>query len=250
MKFIFSILAATLIAASPAFADNSQDPGTIAVSAPSATAPIWAKLVLTGNVVTCYYATGTATPSSWVQVGQPEAINFTNNALLVGMYVTSHNTSAITSGTIDNFSITPASTFRLADSDIGSPSLMGSANVVNNVWTLTGSGADIWGTSDQFNFQPWLVLGDCTIVCRITSVSAGGDPWEKVGIMIRDSYNSGSDYAMFCASLGNGVSFQYRLSATCNDDVTNYVAPTPSTVTSTVAIGMGNTGTTAYQLRP
>jgi len=250
MKLFSLTFLLALAAWAPVHAQSiSQDPGPLACPAPTAAAPVWGKLVITGNVVTCYYATGKATPTTWTQIGQPETIGFINNPLLVGIYITSHDTTSISSGTIDNFSITPAPTYRLADCDIGAPALMGSANLIAGTWNISGSGTDIWSTSDQCNFQPWLVWGDCTVICRVTSISSG-NIWQKIGIMIRDGYNSGSDYALFCATPGKGVSFQYRLAFNNNPDVTQLVAPPAPGVTSTVAIGYSQTGTTAYVLRP
>ncbi len=216
---------------------------------PTAAAPVWGKLVISGNVVTCYYAKGTATPTAWTQIGTPQTIGFINNPILIGIYITSHDKTAIASGTIDNFSITPAPTYRLADVDIGAPSYMGSANLINNVWHLAGSGADIWNTSDQFNFQPWLVWGDCTVVCRITSLSAG-DVWQKLGIMVRDGFNSGSDYAMFCATNGSGLAYQYRTAFNNNPDQTQLVAPPAPGIVSSIVIGYGLSGNSFYVVRP
>jgi len=169
----------------------------------------------------------------------------------VGVYITAHNAAAISTGTIDNVSIASPSNsiYKLADSDIGAPALMGSANLINGVWSLSGSGADIWNASDQCNFQPWLVWGDCTIICRVTSLSTG-DPWQKIGIMVRDTYNSGSAYALFCATRSNGVSFQYRLAANNNPDKTTLIAPPTPGVTATPSIGYEVAGPAAYVLRP
>jgi hypothetical protein len=228
---------------------QSQDSGTNLGPPPSPTAPIWAKLVLAGNTVTCYYATSVNPPTTWTQLGTPQTIAFINSPILVGMYICSHNASSITTGTIDNFSISPTPAYRLADADIGSPAYMGSANLINGVWNLSGCGLDIWQGTDQFNFQPWLVWGDCTVTCRITSV-AKGDQWEKIGIMIRDGYNSGSDYAMFCASGGAGVDFQWRPKFNDNPDVTQLVAPPAPGVVSSVGVGYSPTGPTAYVVRP
>ena len=127
---------------------------------------------------------------------------------------------------------------------------MGSANLMSGVWTISGSGADIWNTFDQFNFQPWLVWGDCTVICRVTSLSRG-DPWQKIGIMVRDGFNSGSDYALFCATYSKGVDFQYRPDFFNNGDTTSYVAAPAGTV-SGIAVGMGITGTFQgpYVVRP
>ena len=229
---------------------SSQGAGPFACPAPTAGAPIWAKLVLSGDVVTCYYAKGAATPTDWIQLGAPQTLGFVKNSVLVGLYITSHNTNAISTGTIDNFSITPAPTYRLADCDIGAPQYMGSANLINGVWNLMGSGYDIWGAGDQFNFQPWLVWGDCTVVCRVTSISSAGDPWQKIGIMVRDGYNSGSDYAMFCATPGHGVDFEYRTGFNNNPDQVTYVAAPAPGALSGISIGFSPDGTTAYQVRP
>ena len=252
-KIFFLAFLLVLAAFAPVCAQTSaQQSATISCPAPTAAAPVWGKLVIKGNVVTCYYATGTATPTTWTQMGQPQTIGFLSNPLLVGIYVTSHNVNALTTGTIDNFSITPTPTYRIQDHDVGAPGLMGCANLTGGVWTISGSGADIWGTADQFNFQPWLVWGDCTVICRATSITMSGDPWQKIGLMVRDGFNSGSDYALFCATYGQGVAFQYRPSFSDNSDSIAYVAPPAPGVVSGVAIGLGLTGNFQgpYVVRP
>jgi hypothetical protein len=249
MKIFVTFLCVLAMVVRVQAASTSADAGHIACPTPTPTAPVWGKLVLSGNVVTCYYATGVNTPTSWTQIGKAQTINFINNPLLVGMYICSNNTSGLCSGTIDNFSITPAPAFRLADADIGAPSLMGASNLINGVWNISGCGNDIWSHADQFNFQPWLVWGDCTVVCRVTSVGAG-DGWQKIGIMIRDGYNSGSDYAMFCATGGAGVDFQWRPSFNNNPDATQLVAPPAPGVITNVSVGYSPIGPTAYVVRP
>jgi hypothetical protein len=254
MKRILAILLLlTLFTLAPASAaTSSQDPGAIPCLPPTALVPVWGKLVVSGNVVTCYYATGLTTPTAWKQIGKPQTIGFINNPVLVGMYICARDDTGpatLSTGTIDNFSITPAPTYRLTDCDIGAPSLMGSANLINGVWHLAGSGSNIFGTSDQCNFQPWLVWGDCTVVCRVTSISAGSIN-QKIGIMVRDGFNSGSDYALFCAEDGGGVDFQYRLAFNNNPDKTLFVAPPAPGMVSSTEIGYGQTGSTSYTVRP
>jgi hypothetical protein len=232
----------------PLAASTTLETGLISHPVASVTAPIWAKLVLSGNTVTCSYAFGVARPTVWQQFGVPRTINFINNPILIGIYVTSHNTAALSSGTLDNFSITPAASYQLADYDVGAPVLMGSSNLISGVWHLSGSGAGVRSTSDQCNFQSWLVTADCTVICRVTSLS-GGNPDQNIGIMLRDGFNSGSDYALFCAELG-GIDFQYRTSFNDNPDKTVFVVPPLPGVQSSVAIGYGLTGGTIYTLRP
>ncbi len=222
----------------------------VSCAAPTAAAPVWAKLVVSGNQVTCFYAKGTASPTTWTQVGPAETINFVNNPLLVGMYITSHNTPTVSTGTIDNFSITPAPTYRLADCDIGAPALMGSANLISGVWTLTGSGADVWGHLRPVQFPILAGLGRLHGSCAESPPSPPAACGKKIGIMVRDGFNSGSDYAMFCATPSEGVDFQCRTTFNNNPDKTEFVVPpAPGTVSSNT-IGYGQTGSTSYVLRP
>ena len=51
-----------------------------------------------------------------------------------------------------------------SDADIGSPGLAGSAGYTNGLWTVTGGGADIWNTADQFNFASTNYTGDGTMI--------------------------------------------------------------------------------------
>ena len=54
------------------------------------------------------------------------------------------------------------------DADIGSPTLAGSAAYSSGVYTVQGSGADIYGTSDQFNFVSQPLTGNQTLIARVT----------------------------------------------------------------------------------
>ena len=248
LLFFSSFFALSALASSLYAQTNSSEAGPYGNPVPTSTAPIWAKLIVNGNTVTCYYARGTATPTAWLQFGTPQTINFLNDPILVGIYITAHNSGAISTGTIDNLSISPTPTYQLKDQDIGNPVLMGSANCLSGIWTLSGSGADIWGNSDQFNFQPWLVFGNCTIICRITSISSG-NPWQKIGIMVRDGYNSGSDYALFCATYSQGIDFQYRTSFNDNGDVVKYVAPPAPGIAASLCRGAPSVGRAASSAR-
>ena len=95
-----------------------------------------------------------------------------------------------------------------ADADVGSPAVAGSASYANGVFTVNGGGADIWGTSDQFNYVSQPLTGDGSIVARVTSQS-DTDPWAKAGVMIKQSTTTGSPYALLAVTPGNGVHFEY-----------------------------------------
>jgi hypothetical protein len=72
------------------------------------------------------------------------------------------------------------------DMDFGGPGAAGSASVdASGVWTIMGSGGDIEGTADQFNFAYQTVTGDGTIIAHFQSMVPGDATWTKVGPMIR-----------------------------------------------------------------
>ena len=99
-----------------------------------------------------------------------------------------------------------------ADADVGSPAVAGSASYASGVFTVNGGGADIWGSSDQFNYVSQPLTGNATIVARVTSQS-DTDPWAKAGVMIKQSTTSGSSYALLGVTPGNGIAFQYGYNA-------------------------------------
>ncbi len=55
--------------------------------------------------------------------------------------------------------------------DIGSP-LPGFASATGGVFTVQGSGADIWSTNDQFQYVHQPAIGDCEIVARVASLAS------------------------------------------------------------------------------
>jgi regulation of enolase protein 1 (concanavalin A-like superfamily) len=99
------------------------------------------------------------------------------------------------------------------NADIGSPPLAGSANWTNGTFTLKGCGADIWSTSDQFQFAWQEQPGDFTITARVASQS-NTDPWAKAGVMIRESTNTNSKFIglYVTPTSSHGLSLQYRAS--------------------------------------
>jgi hypothetical protein len=96
-----------------------------------------------------------------------------------------------------------------SDADVGTPSIAGSASYSTGVFTIKGSGADIYGTADQFHFAYESVSGDQTIIDRVVS-QTGANAWAKSGVMIRESTAAGASYVGLYVTPGNGVSMQYR----------------------------------------
>ncbi len=96
--------------------------------------------------------------------------------------------------------------------DIGSVGLSGMAGFTNNVFTVVGAGGDIQGTADAFRFACVTATGDCVITARVSSVQTI-NPWSKAGVMVRASLDANAANAFVAVTPGNGVTWQYRSSA-------------------------------------
>ena len=109
--------------------------------------------------------------------------------------------------------------------DIGAVGVAGSASATNGVFTVSGAGTDIWGTSDAFHyaFRAW--SGDGTLIARVVSLS-GSQSWTKMGVMIRSSTAPDSAHALMLVSRSKGMAFQYR---TANGGSTSSTAGSAST---------------------
>jgi hypothetical protein len=114
-----------------------------------------------------------------------------------------------------------------ATSNIGSVDAVGSATAASGTFTVNGSGADIWNTSDEFRYVYQAASGNCTVVARVTGVQ-NTDGWAKAGVMIRESLNPGSEHASVFITPSNGVAFQYRATtggSSANINTTGIAAP-------------------------
>ena len=130
-----------------------------------------------GSVVTAY-ANGAAIGSTTVSMGQQ---------LFVGVAVTSHDVNTLTTATfglpvIHNYSPQPFPDRFMINEDVGTVGTTGTATYTNGTYTISGAGADIWGTTDAFHFVGLTFQNQ--IVARVTSVG-NTDPFAKAGIDMR-----------------------------------------------------------------
>ncbi len=96
--------------------------------------------------------------------------------------------------------------------EIGSPGQPGDAYFDGSTWTVSGGGADVGGTSDQFHYAARGFTGDGSVTARVTSM-VNADPNAKAGVMIRDGFGANAAYAYVFVTPGNGVRFEYRTAA-------------------------------------
>jgi regulation of enolase protein 1 (concanavalin A-like superfamily) len=107
--------------------------------------------------------------------------------------------------------------------DVGTVRLAGSAGETSGTFTVSGSGADIWGSADQFHFAYVELPFDGYLEARVTGVD-GTQPWAKAGVMIRQSLAANSRHESFFVTPANGAVYQRRL-ATGGLSFSNSLAP-------------------------
>ena len=96
-----------------------------------------------------------------------------------------------------------------ATADVGAVAAAGSASASGGVFTVGGSGADIWDGADEFRFVYRTLSGNGRVTARVTGLT-NTDPWAKGGVMVRDTLAADSAHAMMFLTPGNGAAFQYR----------------------------------------
>jgi len=133
----------------------------------------------------------------------------------IGLFVTSHNIGQYSSVAFDNVQVTVPATNPVpspwADTDVGSPAIAGSASYGNNVFSVNGAGADIWGTNDQFNYvyQPVTGDGNGTLIARVSSQTNTSSN-AKAGIIFKQSTTAGDPYILIAVAPGGGIKVQYN----------------------------------------
>jgi hypothetical protein len=113
--------------------------------------------------------------------------------------------------------------------DIGTVSAVGSSrDLGDNKFSVDGSGADIFGTSDEFRYMYRAWTNDMQITAKVDYLENENDIAAKAGIMIRETLTGGSKHASLVMSAGNGVRFIRRSStggSTANVGDTGLSAP-------------------------
>jgi hypothetical protein len=103
------------------------------------------------------------------------------------------------------------------DQDIGSVGITGTASYssTTKIFTVGGSGTDVWSNNDSFNYLYQPVVGDGEIIAQVANIqnTDPGTGWSKAGVMIRQNTNPDSPNVFMAASFGQGTTFQRRVSS-------------------------------------
>ncbi len=102
--------------------------------------------------------------------------------------------------------------------DIGSVGFPGTSTYSYDssaTYTITASGADIYGTSDQFRFVEQSGGSTCSVTARVLSIN-DTDISAKSGVMIRETTANNSAFAAVLATAANGIKFETRTSTSAS----------------------------------
>ena len=165
------------------------------------------KLVRSGNTFTAYRSSNGVT---WtLYAASPVTVAMSAN-VYVGLVMTSNDNSVLGTATLDGVSVAsgplPAPWTK---QDVGAVGMAGTATYAAGVFQVTGSGANIAGTSNGFHFIYQPMSGDGEIVARITGVE-NTTANSKGGIMIRETLAADSSNVAMILTGGNRFQFQVR----------------------------------------
>lgn len=96
--------------------------------------------------------------------------------------------------------------------NVGKPAKKGTVqyNSDKQEYTITGSGINVWGSNDQFQYLYKSIQGDFILRARVKFVGMGVDAHRKIGWMIRNNLSSNSP-EVHASIHGDGLtSLQYR----------------------------------------
>ncbi|MBX7207142.1 MAG: DUF1349 domain-containing protein [Verrucomicrobiaceae bacterium] len=133
----------------------------------------------------------TGGPSIYTVAVTPTAAGAVTISLPAGSCVNAINLGNTASNTLSvSYSTTPPPP-TLTALDIGSVGVAGSTTLANGVYTINGSGADIYYNTDSFHFAYASLAGDGEIRARVTSQTNTAS-WAKAGVMFREDLSVGS----------------------------------------------------------
>jgi hypothetical protein len=180
-----------------------QESTSVHTAGPVTTAPVWLKLVRTGDVIRAYYRKEATDP--WTHAGT-QTFTGLPSGLSAMLVVSSHIDGTLATARVDHVEVFEHRPMQSADIGATAPGSTTSDDVQT---VIGGDGADIWGSADAFRFHytPW--NGDGTIVARVWSLEHT-HAWAKAGVMFREALDPGSKHVMAIVSGSRGLAMQWR----------------------------------------
>lgn len=104
--------------------------------------------------------------------------------------------------------------------DVGNPRIAGSAtyDLMDQTYTVTAAGQNMWAKSDQFHFLWKKIKGDFMISATVQFIGKGKNNHRKIGVIARDELTTHSRYADACVHGDDLTALQYRTTDTSVTD--------------------------------
>jgi hypothetical protein len=162
-----------------------------------------------------------ATTTAWTKVSGPGTVTFGTSSQphttalfsAQGSYVFRLTASDGAAATTLDLSVNVGGNPPFAGQNINASTPTGSHSGGGASYTVSGGGANISGTSDQFYFLSQALAGDGELRARITSMSVGNTS-AKAGVMLRGDTSAGARMAYLSAYSSGASSNSYRTRAT------------------------------------
>jgi hypothetical protein len=185
---------------------------SVHTAGPTLTPPVALRLIRTGNVITAYYRHPVATEDLWMRIGSQTFASLPST-MLVGFAVSSHRRGTLARAVFDEFKLTLGSP-EWQSTDVGAVSAPGASSVDEESgpeFTVSGSGADVWGTADEFHFLSREYVGNFDFAARVAHVD-DIDKWTKGGLMVRDGLAADARHVFLIQTprAERGIAFQRR----------------------------------------
>jgi hypothetical protein len=207
-----------------------HDGNSVHTAGPVTQAPIWVRLVRSGDTISAYYRKEAL--DAWTLVGSQSysGLPVDLSAMLV---VSSHVDGRLAEGSFDNVEIVnhvPLQSINIGTTTPGSTTTSGAETIIS------GDGADIWGTADGFRFHYTEWVGDGLVLVRVRSLQEA-HAWSKAGVMMRETLDPGSKHIMAIVSGSRGMAVQSRAVTDGSS-----VSSTPVVYSAPVWLGLRRTG--------
>ncbi len=100
-------------------------------------------------------------------------------------------------------------------SDVGSPGRPGlcTYDAVQQCFRLEGSGANVWGQQDAFQYVWKPMHGNCIVTARAQFIGVGVEPHRKLGCMLRAGLDANAAHVSACVHGDGLTALQFRRAA-------------------------------------
>ena len=206
---------------------STHDTATANGSTP-ALLPYWVRAVREGNLLT---GSVSSDGLNWTIAGS-QTISISGTSYLAGLTVCSSNTATASVATFDNVVVSGlgagGTQGAISEANLGTPAVNGSFSLSGSVYTVTGAGDNVEGTTDQGYFLHWPISGStsCTITARVLTQSNTGAA-ATAGVMIRETTGNTSLRSFMSVTPSAGFEYHTRNITAATNVKTSLTLPVP-----------------------